>query len=53
MNIDMKLLKNTIDDIKSDDSWVKDNSHSRTEFKGVRLGLNLLVHRLEEKMTEK
>jgi len=51
MKITMKLLKDIIHDIKSNNSWVND-SHSNAEHRGICSGLHILVLRLEEKMKE-
>tara|TARA_Y100001951_G_C11075655_1_gene148526 strand:+ start:151 stop:315 length:165 start_codon:yes stop_codon:yes gene_type:complete len=50
MQITLERIKNIIQDIKSDDSWVND-SHSGAEYKGVVLGLDMLIRHLEETTT--
>lgn len=45
----MKLekIKRIVEDIKSDNEWVND-SHTASEYKGVKYGLDMLVRHLEE-----
>ena len=45
--ITLDRIKNVVKDIKSDDEWVND-SHTRSEYKGVCDGLDMLVRHFEE-----
>ena len=48
--ITIERIKNIADDIIADDEWVND-SHTRSEYEGIKEGLYTLIRHLEE--TEK
>jgi len=47
MTISLEELKNAVEDIKQDDEWVND-SHSKSEYNGVCMGLDMLIRHFEE-----
>ena len=43
----IERIKNIADDIIADDEWVND-SHTRSEYEGIKEGLYTLIRHLEE-----
>ena len=50
--ITLERIKNITEDIIDDDEWVCD-SHTASEYKGVKDGLKMLIRHLEETESEK
>ena len=45
--ITIERIKNIAEDIIADDEWVND-SHTKSEYAGIKAGLYALIHHLEE-----
>ena len=45
--ITIERIKNIAEDIIADDEWVND-SHTQSEYAGIKAGLYALIHHLEE-----
>jgi len=50
--ITIERLKNIAEDIIADDEWVND-SHTKSEHKGIKDGLNRLIKHLEDLQQDK
>tara|TARA_B100001094_G_scaffold329665_1_gene392921 strand:+ start:1045 stop:1206 length:162 start_codon:yes stop_codon:yes gene_type:complete len=50
--ITIKQIKQIASDLKSYDGWVND-SHTSSKYKGLCMGLDMLVKQLEELQTTK